>query len=81
MEHSLMPTLRARCWASCQFLTATRIPKEFSVLSEKNRTETRASMGVSTLEALLVNKLGGRVQLSDSVLQKCKRATMESLKS
>lgn len=47
----------------------------FSIV-RKNRTEFRASMSTETLAALLTNKLGGRVDLGDAVLKKCKRATL-----
>ena len=52
----------------------------FSVV-RKNRTETRSSMSVETLESLLVNKLGGRVMLTGDILSKCKSATSQSLRS
>lgn len=51
----------------------------FSVV-RKNRAETRSSMTIATLESLLINKLGGRVPLSNDILAKCKSATYESLK-
>lgn len=51
----------------------------FSVV-RKNRTETRSSMSISTLESLLINKFGGRVSLSNDILRKCKSATYECLK-
>ena len=46
----------------------------------KVRTESRASMSVPTLEALLINKMGFGVQLTDSVLTKCKKATVDFLR-
>ena len=50
-------------------------------LVRKNRSETRAFMSISTIEALLVNKLGGRVCINDTMLKTCKRSTLESLNS
>ena len=59
--------------------TAERI---FSLV-RKNRSEGRSLMSTETLDVLLVNKTRNTqtnpLQLTDQLLKKCKRATMESL--
>lgn len=72
---------------ACVMLGILSIPQSnaesermFSIV-RKNRTETRASMGIPTLESILVNKMGGGLELHESLLRKCKTATMESFKA
>lgn len=71
-----MRNLLVWCWESFKFFTATLVVKESSVWYEKPRRIHGLQWAFLPLRR---NKMGGGVNLTDPVLTKCKRTTMESL--